>query len=217
MLLFLLQGWGGYPPKQISHGQPRRGCAPRGGSAAGLPPVRVFCLFLCFSSLVEIHFSIPAFFWSSAPPTKKATTIDEIDVFSQTWSRRTVRITVSRAVCQVLCKVKQPPHVGGRVRKKSSPKQSSQENRFSLNVNFFLKTKKYFFRFCLFLLIFRSFLFDEKWFSCDQKIELKLKRPRLGVYNTYTPKRGMSILGRFLELLCDFRSDFRSRPKILGF
>ena len=137
--------------------------------------------------------------------------------FSQTWSRRTVRIGVSRAFCQVRCKVKQPPHVGGRVREKSSPKQSSQENRFSLNVIFFAKTKKYFFRFCLFLLIFRSFLFYENQFSCDQKVDLKLKRPRLGVYNTYNPKRGMSILGRFLEVLCDFRSDFRSRPKILGF
>ena len=137
--------------------------------------------------------------------------------FSQTWSRRTVRIANSRAVCQVLCKVKQPPHVGGRARKKSSPKQSSQENRFSLNVIFFAKTKKYFFRFCLFLLIFRSFLFDENRFSCDQKIELKLKRPRLGVYNTYTPKRGMSILVPFQEVLCDFSSDFSCRTKILVF
>jgi len=176
-----------------------------------------FAVFRCFCNDVKFKISIPVFFGSSAPPTKKATTIDEIDVFSQTWSRRTVRIANSRAVCQVLCKVKQPPHVGGRARKKSSPKQSSQENRFSLNVNFFAKTKKYFFRFCLFLLIFRSFLFDENRFSCDQKIELKLKRPRLGVYNTYNHKRDMSILARFLEVLCDFSSDFSSRAKILAF
>ena len=81
---------------------------------------------------------------------------------------------------------------------------------------FFSKTI-FFLGFCLFLLIFRSFLFDENPFSCDQKVDLKLKRPGLGVYNTYNHKPDMSILGRFLEVLCDFRSDFRSRPKILGF
>ena len=166
---------------------------------------------------MEIHFSIPAFFEVRPLQQKKQQQSMKSMFFSQTWSRRTVRITVSRAVCQVLCKVKQPPHVGGRARKKSSPKQSSQENRFSLNVIFFAKTKKYFFRFCLFLLIFRSFLFDENRFSCDQKIELKLKRPRLGVYNTYNHKRDMSILARFLEVLCDFSSDFSSRAKILAF
>ena len=149
---------------------PLRGAPPLEGCATpwGVR-FQSFAVFRCFCNDVKFKISIPVFFGSSAPPTKKATTIDEIDVFSQTWSRRTVRIANSRAVCQVLCKVKQPPHVGGRARKKSSPKQSSQENRFSLNVIFFAKTKKYFFRFCLFLLIFRSFLFDENRFSCDQK------------------------------------------------
>ena len=56
-------GFRGAPPLEgcaTPHGVRRPS---RGGSAAGVPPVRVFCLFfLCFSSPVEIHFSIPAFF-----------------------------------------------------------------------------------------------------------------------------------------------------------
>ena len=94
------------------------------------------CFFFVFRVLWKSIFRFLRFF--EVRPLQQKTQQQSMKsmFFSQTWSRRTVRITVSRALCQVLCKVKQPPQIGGRVRKKSSPKQSSQENHFSLNVNF---------------------------------------------------------------------------------
>jgi len=117
-----------------------------------------FVCFFVFRVLWKSIFRFLRFFEVRPLQQKKQQQSMKSMFFSQTWSRRTVRITVSRAVCQVLCKVKQPPHVGGRVRKKSSPKQSSQENRFSLNVIFFVKTKKYCFWF-LFIFVNFSFIF----------------------------------------------------------
>ena len=116
----------------------RAAVAPHGMALPLVFPLCVcfVCFFFVFRVLWKSIFRFLRFF--EVRPLQQKTQQQSMKsmFFSQTWSRRTVRITVSRALCQVLCKVKQPPQIGGRVRKKSSPKQSSQENHFSLNVNF---------------------------------------------------------------------------------
>ena len=134
---FFVAGVGGGTPQNRFRTVSRAAVAPH---AVVLPLVFPLCVcFVCFFVFRVLWKSIFRFlrFFEVRPLQQKTQQQSMKSMFfSQTWSRRTVRITVSRALCQVLCKVKQPPQIGGRVRKKSSPKQSSQENHFSLNVNF---------------------------------------------------------------------------------